>query len=64
MFGFFFSSRRSDPHAALRAQLRQEKRRRSRASRAYRAEDTFWSRHRRDRRHPLCKQKTHRIFFD
>ena len=46
MFGFFFSSRRSDPHAALRAQLRQEKRRRSRA---YRAEDTFWSRHRRDR---------------
>lgn len=24
MFGFFFSSRRSDPHAALRAQLRQE----------------------------------------
>jgi hypothetical protein len=49
MFGFFFSSRRSDSHAALRAQLRQEKRRRSRASRAYRAEDTFWSRHRRDR---------------
>ena len=49
MFGFFFSSRRSDPHAALRAQLRQEKRRRSRASRAYRAEDPFWSRHRRDR---------------
>ena len=49
MFGFFFSPRRSDPHAALRARLRQEKRRRSRASRAYRAEDTFWSRHRRDR---------------
>ena len=48
MFGFF-SSRRSDPHAALRAQLRQEKRRRAQANRAYRAEDTFWSRHKREK---------------
>lgn len=48
MFGFF-SSRRSDPHAARRAYLRQEKRRRVQATGAYRAADTFWSRHKREK---------------